>query len=83
MRYRKKPVEVEAIQWTGENLNEVASFLGTSAFEDYPTAKALTIWNFLEETWIPCHKGHWIIKGVAGEFYPCDPDVFARTYEKV
>ena len=89
MKYRKKPVEVEAIQWNGINLTEIKEFVGNDL--DY---KILNIaWEV--GLGIPhvimhihtlegnheCKIGDYIIKGVNGEFYPCKPDVFEKTYE--
>jgi hypothetical protein len=39
------------------------------------------LWNTLESQWLLCPKGHWVIRGLEGELYPCDPDVFAKSYE--
>ena len=75
MKYRKKPVVIEAVKWTGNNQKELVEFMGvvsTCAGKlDIPT---------LEGT-ITASVGDWIIKGVKGEFYPCKPDVFDATYE--
>ena len=43
----------------------------------------IAIWNEPEGQWINCPRNHWVIKGVNGEFYPCDPEIFAKTYEEV
>lgn len=78
MRFRKKPVEVEAVQWTGENFSEILAFTrNTAALTNHmiiiPTLEGMM-------TAIP---GDWIIEGVAGEYYPCKPAIFAATYEQV
>ena len=92
-KYRKKPVEVEAVQFTGNNDDEIANFLkGQSAdvglratlsdegkvlsCEKYIILKTL-------EGEMKAIKGDYIIKGVKGEFYPCKPDIFDETYERV
>ena len=76
-RYRKKPVEVEAIRWTGNNLKEVLEFSDKSYIDkDNYTLKIDT----LEGTHI-ASRGDYIIKGIKGEFYPCKPDIFEATYE--
>lgn len=78
MKYRKKPVVIEAVQWTGLNANEVMDFLGwRNASED--KASGLRI-HTLEGT-MQADVNDWIIKGVQGEFYPCKPEIFAATYE--
>lgn len=76
-KFRKKPVVVEAVQWTGNNLDEIRAFMGApklSVIAQY--LKIRTLEGELDAT-----PGDWIIKGVKGEFYPCKPDVFERTYK--
>ncbi|MDR1946424.1 MAG: PGDYG domain-containing protein [Desulfovibrio sp.] len=82
--YRKKPVEVEAVQWTGENIDEIsafcgASFLGAQGGQGRGTTLSI---GTLEGPHI-ASTGDFIIKGVTGEFYPCKPDIFNATYEGV
>ncbi len=79
MRFRKKPVEVDAIQWNGENRDEVHNFI--TGFSSNIGADGILI-RTLEGD----HRadiGDWVIKGVSGEFYPCKPDIFDLTYELV
>jgi hypothetical protein len=94
MKYRKKPVAIEAIQYTGDNLKQVIDFTGKhpkfdewyKSFEDFRThvhndrhvVKIFTLEGVMEA--IP---GDYIIKGIAGEFYPCKPEIFLQTYEKI
>lgn len=76
-KFRKKPVEIEAIQWKGTNIEEVCGF--------YPDAVILEnciIVKTLEGD-MRANVGDYIIKGVKGEFYPCKPDIFEATYDKV
>lgn len=92
-KYRKKPVVVEAIQWTGSNLEEIRNFVGNDLIENYikhfdiertlikQTLAGIAI-NTLEGT-IIVNYGDYIIKGVNNEFYPCKPDIFKQTYEEV
>ncbi len=90
MKFRKKPVIIDAVKWTGNNLREVIDFTGL-----HPSANKWT-WEKYEE--VVCREGlkiftlegplmatigDWIIKGVKGEFYPCKPDIFEATYEPV
>ena len=90
-RFRKKPIVIEALQWTGDNFRTLtewgapvtilpasnrpgkgaALIIGT--LEDGPNSEAVHV----------ADPGDWIIKGVAGEFYPCKPDIFAASYEPV
>lgn len=83
MKIRKKPVEVEeAVQWTGENLDEVVDFCGEYlSFVYNETYSALYI-DTLEGTHL-VSPNDYIIKGIKGEFYPCKPDIFKAVYEKV
>ena len=79
MKYRKKPVVIEAIIWTGDNYQQVLDFTYASSYKA-PDGK-LTITTLEGD-----HRaeiGDYIIKGVKGEFYPCKPDIFAMTYESV
>ena len=75
-KYRKKPVVIDAIQYT-DNL-EALKFTGEAA---YIHSGHLYI-ETLEGTMKAIPRDY-IIKGVAGEFYPCKPDIFEATYEKV
>lgn len=78
MRYRKKPVVVEAMEWTGENREEIEGFLnGSYMFWDG------ILYIVTLEGDMQANVGDIIIKGVQGEFYPCKPDIFALTYEEV
>ena len=79
MKFRKKPVVIEAMQWTDTNMPELIEFVGW-----HPPADASGLLINRLQTWpIFASPGDWIIKGVAGEFYPCKPDIFAATYEQV
>ena len=91
MKYRKKPVVIEAIQWNGDNLNEIKEFVGESldysiidtAWEVGKGAPHVLMKIHTLEGEHECTKGDYIIKGVQGEFYPCKPDIFEQTYEVV
>ena len=79
--FRKKPVVIEALQWTGKNLDEVKEFASGTAGAFYTKFGYLYI-NTLEGT-MNVGLNDWIIKGIHGEFYPCKPDIFKQTYELV
>lgn len=87
-RYRKKPVVIEAMQWTGANYTEAEVFVGEPVthgrYEASPTALggAAKIIRTLQGE-MRATPGDWIIKGVKGEFYPCKDDIFRQTYEAV
>ncbi|MCX4554110.1 hypothetical protein [Streptomyces sp. NBC_01500] len=81
-KYRKKPVEIESVQWLGEaNCEEVFKFLGIKHLEDEMSHDEIYIHTL--EGIMTAQHGDWIIKGVQGEFYPCNPDIFLLTYEEV
>jgi len=82
-KYRKKPVEIEAIQWTGDNRDEIWEFCPLSYFNtDLETGMLSLMVQTLEGS-MQASIGDYIIKGVKGEFYPCKPDIFDMTYDKV
>ncbi|MEU3683735.1 hypothetical protein AB0E99_22745 [Streptomyces sp. NPDC030592] len=92
-RYRKLPVEVDTIQWTGDNEAQVQAFTGgASNFyaldnagrenSDDPEATA-TVYDKLHSTWVLVYTGQHIVRGVKGEYYPIAEDVLAETYERV
>ena len=78
MKFRKKPVVIDAIQWSGENFDEV-KLLGKGIFVNTTDPSSLTIQTL--EGVMQAIKGDWIIKGVKGETYPCKDDIFKMTYE--
>lgn len=86
-RYRKKPVVIEAKQWTGQNQQEIRRFCPSALFEiyddpGYNEAVALLKIPTLEGEHY-ASQGDYVIKGVQGEFYPCKPRIFEQTYELV
>ena len=86
MKYRKKPIVIEAMRWdgSGESARAIIDWTrgsGTPAYmDDHPErGKTLSV-NTLEGAhW--AKVGDWIIRGVAGEHYCCDQGIFAATYE--
>ena len=86
-KYRKKTVVFDAVQWTGENIQEIKEFAGVYAWV-YALAvleKKLTASLEIEtpKGLMSAGIGDYIIKFVSGEFYPCKPDIFEKTYERV
>ena len=82
-KFVKKPVVIEAIQYDGANITEVENFVG---------GKLPTVMNSNKDTQLvvstlegdmKISKKDYVIKGVNGEFYPCKPDVFEKTYDVV
>lgn len=91
MRFRKKPVEVEAVRFcsTADGINDLRSFCGDSLGRvlQWPDMPAEAEICTLEDGTRAVVKhiateGDWVIKGVKGEFYPCKPDIFEVTYER-
>ena len=80
-KYRKKPVIVEAIVWTGNNIDEIKE-LAKNAVEHIIFVDNNLYIETLEGN-MNVSIGDYIIKGIAGEFYPCKPDIFKETYETV
>ena len=85
MKFRKKPVIIDAVKWDGtiETLLLLQSMgMETARYEvGRNGVSGLTIQTLEgnhEANW-----GDWIIKGVEGEFYPCKPSIFEQTYEPV
>lgn len=91
MKYRKKPVVIDAIQWTGLNPNEIKEFVGkkliivyyAAAYKAGATGIITNLTIHTLEGDMKADAGDYIIKGVKGEFYPCKSDIFEQTYEKV
>lgn len=79
-KYRKKPVTVDAMQWTGpfDNylLQEFCGHWVSIVDGRRPLVTSL-------EGAMTVSPGDWVIKGVKGEFYPCKDDIFKLTYEQV
>ena len=81
--YKKKPVEVEAVEWTGENVKEITAFIPEGIWFMHKQGDVSTLFiNTLEGQ----HKAiptDMIIRGVSNEYYPCKRDIFDKTYDKV
>ncbi len=88
--FRKKPVEIEAMRVTTENVDDVAAWCGGRVERIQNARDPDDVWTALK---IPTLEGvmtanthsggDWVIRGVKGEFYPCKPDIFEATYERV
>ena len=84
-KYVKKPVVVEAIQYTKENISSVLKW-----FEQNNSSREIK-YNHDDNNYyivtlegdMKLSVGDYIIKGIKGEFYPCKPDIFKATYEEV
>jgi len=89
--FRTKPVVIEAIRWMGGDYEILTVFCGRNwsradAVDEVGPPndpEGVVVYNPLESQWLNVPVGHWIIRGIRGELYPCDPDVFNKTYEIV
>ena len=81
MKYRKLPVVIDAIQYIGKNKQEILDFAKNNAWPE--TCSCAIIITTIDRNNARIDVGDWLLKGVAGEFYPCKPDIFEKTYEKV
>lgn len=89
MKYRKKPVVIDAVQLTWPNWNEMCDFAGVGKLSDgkpegiFGENHAIGLSIPTLEGLMVASENDWIIKGIKGEFYPCKPDIFEATYEPV
>jgi len=83
-KYRKKPVVIDAIQWTGSNWQEVHDWIMQWDLQDPGVSclKGIVTIDTLEGV-MTASKKDFIIRGIQGEFYPCKPDIFEASYEPV
>ena len=87
-QFRKKPVVIDAVQWTGVNADVVLGFtLGRASVRDESfkfrsSSERVLVIETLEGD-MRAEPGDWIVCGVKGEFYPVKPDIFDATYEPV
>jgi len=87
MKYRKLPIEIEAMRLSRATAEEVARWCGGHVSHQSNPSDPSDIWTGVAiptlEGVMTAQLGDWVIKGVKGEFYPCQPDIFAATYELV
>lgn len=87
MKYRKKPVVIEAIVWEpdldGVNMNAWPTYWDAGPWELEKSGHSFNLIIPTLEGNHAARPGDYIIRGVAGEFYPCKPDIFEKTYELV
>lgn len=80
-RFRKKPIVIEAVRFTGRNYQTVFDFIGDGAVGKHSSSGRIYL-PTLEGT-MEVSPGDWVIRGVKGEYYPCKPDIFETSYEPV
>jgi urease accessory protein UreH len=88
MKYRKKPVVIEAMHFDGsaDSATEIEMWADGDVFMASIATGEHNRHTLVIETLegqMQAVKGDWIIKGIKGEFYPCKPDIFDATYEPV
>lgn len=79
-KYVRKPVVIDAVQWTGENIQEILDFAGKAVLTIMKKNQPFQIQTL--EGKYTVSVGDWVIRGVKGEYYPCKPDIFKLTYKK-
>ena len=82
-KYRKKPIVIEAIQFTDESKDIAFNFVNSTCQADFDNNANPIIKIDTLEGVMTVVLGDWIIKGTQGEFYPCKPDIFEQIYELV
>ena len=78
-KFKKKPVVIEACRWTGENRSVLADFMDPNQV----TFSGRFLYIETLEGKMAASPGDWVIKGLNGEFYPCKPDIFEKSYDGV
>lgn len=82
-KYRKKPVVIEAIKLTVDNIQDAMIWCGETALYAELHKKSKSLYIHTLEGAMQANIGDWVIKGIKGEFYPCKNDIFEMTYELV
>lgn len=90
-QFRKKPVEIEAMQWSGTafGANTIIDWISagggtaTYTYAKHPGEAPHRITIETLEGTMYARPGDWILRGIQGEFYPCKPDIFEATYDRV
>ena len=81
-QYVKKPIPVSALQWTGENLEEIKAFCTDSNGQEKCFTNHIDLWIHTREGQLKAVFGDYIMKGIEGEFYPCGEQIFLKTYDE-
>lgn len=81
-KFRKKPVVIDAVKFDGtrEGVTEIEKFIGSEC-GFHSRGNVFSMWIDTLEGGHTASPGDWIIRGVAGEYYPCKPGIFEQTYE--
>ena len=83
MKARKKPVVIEFVRYDGKNEHKVKDFVGSclNIQQEHYASEVIELNIETLEGWMRVSVGDYVIKGVNGEFYPCKPDIFEKTYD--
>ncbi len=87
MKFRKKPVVIEAMKFEtnneagSPNMDAIVNWMNQGQFAPQGWHNGTNIFINTLEGEMRANVGDWIIRGVKGEFYPCKPDIFAATYD--
>ena len=83
MKARKKPVVIEFVRYDGKNEHKVKTFVGSclNIQQEHYASEVIELNIETLEGWMRVSVGDYVIKGVNGEFYPCKPDIFEKTYD--
>lgn len=79
-KYVKKPIPIEAVQWTGKNFDEIDAFTGNNVFIEDGILKCRTLEGIMSAK---NKYGDYLIKGPVNEFYICEKNVFEMTYDEI
>ena len=81
-KYRKKPIVIDAVQWEGTTESwESIMAMGDIRWEPGEMGSLSFSIQTIDGNYAKISKGVWVCKGIKGEFYPCQPDIFDATYE--
>jgi hypothetical protein len=81
-QYVKKPIPVSALQWTGDNLEEIKAFCTDSNGDSKYFTNNNDLWILTREGQLMAKVFDYIMKGIEGEFYPCDEYIFLKSYDE-
>ena len=89
-KFRKKPIVIEAVQLRWDTWGEMCEHANVGSLDDdQPSGdfgadgSSINLLIPTEEGLMTAKEGDWVIKGIKGELYPCKPDIFEQTYERV
>jgi hypothetical protein len=81
--YVKKPIPVPALQWTGDNFQEIKDFCTDENLKEMCFKNNKDLWIQTREGQLMAQVGDFIMKGIEGEFYPCAESIFKKSYDEV